>query len=110
MRPDPPQSHLELRLAVELPELRPPAVLLQRLSEALSDETVLLLCGDLRPLGFGAYGGQLCLVTPTRVLLATATQRPGPEGAFGVEQWEREVAPVPSLSVVPQDEVGPVEV
>ena len=110
MGPLPSQSHLELRLAVELPDLRPPAVLLQRLSEALSGETVLLLCGDLHPLGFGAYGGQLCLVTPTRLLMATGTHRPGPEGAFGVEQWEREVAPLPSISAVPQDGVWEVEV
>ena len=98
----PTQDHLQLRLASELADLRPPAVLMQRLSEALAGETVLLLCGDLRPLGFGAYDGQLCLVTPTRVLLATATQRPGPEGAFGVEQWEREVAPLPGFTGVPQ--------
>ena len=98
----PASGHLELRLATELPALRPPAVLLQRLSEALAGESVLLLSGDLRPLGFGAYDGQLCLVTPTRVLLATATQRPGPEGAFGVEQWEREVAPLPGFTGVPQ--------
>ena len=37
----------------------------------------------------------MCLVTPTRVLLATATRAAGPEGAFGLEQWEREVAALP---------------
>ena len=106
----PTQDHLQLRLAGELPDLRPPAVLLQRLSEALGGETVLLLCGDLRPLGFGAYDGQLCLVTPTRVVLATATRRPGPEGAFGVEQWEREVAPLPDFNGVQQPSSGTFEV
>ena len=106
----PASGHLELRLAAELPDLRPPAVLLQRLAEALAGETVLLLCGDLRPLGFGAYDGQLCLVTPTRVVLATGTQRPGPEGSFGVEQWEREVAPLPGFTGVPQPQPGAFDV
>jgi hypothetical protein len=97
------QQHnaLELRIAAELPELRPPAVLLQRLSEVLADEPVQLLCGDLRPLGFGAYDGQLCVVTPSRVLLATATRASGPEGAFGIEAWDREVAAVPRFVPVP---------
>ncbi len=86
---------LEYRLAVELPSVRLPAGLLQRLEAALAGEPVLLACGDVRPLGFGAYDGQLCLVTATRVLLATATRTAGPEGAFGLEHWDREVAAVP---------------
>jgi hypothetical protein len=106
----PAQDDLEHRLAVELPGLRCPAGLLQRLSEALSGEAVLLVCADLRPRGFGAYDGQLCLVTPTRVLLATATQRPGPEGAFGVEQWDRQICPLPGPMPLPMAEhgVGPL--
>ena len=96
----PAQDVLAYRIASELPELRPPAVLLQRLTDALAGEEVLLLAGDLRALGFGAYEGQLCLVTATRVVLATATRATGPEGAFGVEQWEREVAPVPRFAPV----------
>ncbi|HWH30364.1 MAG TPA: hypothetical protein VNU26_15665 [Mycobacteriales bacterium] len=89
------RSTLEVRIASRLPDLRLPAVLLQRLDEALGTEQVQLVCGDLRPLGFGAYDGQLCVVTPTRVLLATATRASGPEGAFGLEHWDREVAPLP---------------
>jgi hypothetical protein len=89
------QTPLEHRLAADLPELRLPAALVQRLADSLAGEAVRLLCGDVQALGFGAYEGQLCVVTPTRVILATATRLPGPEGAFGVEQWNREVAAVP---------------
>ena len=88
----PVQDVLAYRLAVEVPDLRPPAALLQRLSDVLGEEEVLLLTTDLRPLGFGAYAGQLCMVTATRVLLATAGQGTG-EAAFTLEQWVRE-APV----------------
>jgi hypothetical protein len=104
------QDALSHRLASELPDLRPPAVLLQRLAETLGGEAVVLLCGDLRPLGFGAYDGQLCLVTPTRVVLATATRMSGSEGAFGVEQWDREIAPLariaPVLPRTPEPDAG----
>ena len=86
---------LDQRLGEAMPELRPPAVLLKRLAEVVGDEQVLLVAGDLHPLGFGAYGGQLCLVTPTLVVLATGTHAPGPEGAFGVEHWSREIGAVP---------------
>jgi hypothetical protein len=48
------QEALAHHLAAALPDLRPPALILQRLSEALADEPVLLACGDLRPPGFGA--------------------------------------------------------
>lgn len=91
---------LAYRLAVQLPGFRPPAPLLQRLAETLGDEEVQLLVGDLRPLGFGAYEGQLCLVTPARVLLVTATRAGGQEGAFGLETWDREVTPLPRVAPV----------
>ena len=87
-------SRLEQRLTEVLPEVVPPAGLLMRLAEVLGAETVVLACGDLRPLGFGSYEGQVCLVTPNRVVLATAT---GPHGLFGIEEWDREVGPVPTV-------------
>lgn len=90
------QSELEQRLAAVLPDLRPPAALLRQLADGLRDEEVVLACGDLRPLGFGAYEGQLCLITPTRVLLATASSLHGPDG-FGIEEWDRRVSPLPQL-------------
>ena len=94
---------LAYRMAVQLPGFRPPAHLLQRLADVLEDEAVLLLAGDVRPLGFGAYDGQLCLVTPTRVVLVTATRATGEQTSFGIEHWDREVAPLPSLApVVPR--------
>ena len=97
-------STLEFRIASTLPDLRLPAVLLQRLNEALGTEEVQLVCGDVRPLGFGAYDGQLCVVTPTRVLLATATRASGAEGSFGLEHWDREVAALPRfVPVRPRD-------
>ena len=103
-------STLEFRIASTLPHLRLPAVLLQRLNEALGTEEVQLVCGDVTPLGFGAYDGQLCVVTPTRVLLATATRASGPEGAFGLEHWDREVAALPRFVPVrprdPGDDAG----
>lgn len=87
-------SRLEHRLGEVLPEVVPPAGLLMRLAEVLGAEPVVLGCGDLRPLGFGSYEGQVCLVTPNRVVLATAT---GPDGLFGIEEWDREVGPVPTV-------------
>ncbi len=86
-------SALEQRLGEVLPGIVPPAGLLMRLAEVLGPEPVVLACGDLHPLGFGSYDGSVCLVTPNRVLLATAT---GPSGLFGIEEWDREVGPVPS--------------
>ena len=50
---------LESRLTRLLAGPRPPAVLVQRLAEALTGGTVVLGCADLRSLGFGAYEGQL---------------------------------------------------
>ena len=97
----PVQDVLAYRLAVEVPDLRPPAALLQRLSDVLGEEEVLLLTTDLRPLGFGAYAGQLCLVTATRVLLATAGAGTG-EAAFTLEQWAREVPARPATPVPPR--------
>lgn len=94
------QAALEQRLAEVLPDVRPPAVLLKRLAEVLAGEPVLLLCGDLAPQGFGAYGGQLCLVTPNRVLLVTGMRVQSPEQGFGLEVWDRQVGPVPHLTVV----------
>lgn len=98
-------SVLGQRLAEVLPGVVPPAGLLMRLAEVLGPEPVLLASGDLRPLGFGSYDGQVCLVTPNRVVLATAS---GPSGLFGIEEWEREVGPVrlllpslPSLLTLP---------
>jgi hypothetical protein len=96
------QDALAGRFAAALPDVRPPAVLLQRLAEGLAGEDIQLLCGDLRPLGFGAYEGQVCVVTPTRVLLATATRGAGSEGSFGVEQWDREVAAMPVFAPAPR--------
>ena len=87
-------SLLEQRLTEVLPGTVPPAGLLMRLAEVLGAEPVLLACGDLRPLGFGSYEGQVCLVTPNRVVLATAT---GTNGLFGIEEWDREVGPVPTV-------------
>lgn len=91
------QHALQARLADLVPGVRLPAALVQRLAEALATESFLLACGDVRSLGFGSYEGQLCLVTPTRVLLATGTRVAAPERAFGLEQWDREVAPLPHL-------------
>jgi hypothetical protein len=93
---------LEHRLAADLPELRLPVGIVQRLSDALGGELVQLLTGDVRPLGSGAYEGQLCVVTPTRVLLATATRSSVPEASFGLETWEREIAPVPRCAPPPR--------
>lgn len=98
---------LEERITLALPELRPPAGLLRRLAEVLGDEEVVLLCGDVRSLGFGTYDGQLCLVTPTRVLLATALREQGPDAAFGLEEWDRQAAPMPQvLHVLPRSETA----
>lgn len=88
---------LERRVAAVLGGSAPPAVLLARVAEVVADEPVLLVSGDLRPLGFGAYDGQICLVTPTRVVLATATRAAVPEHAFGLEEWHREVAAMPTV-------------
>jgi hypothetical protein len=91
-------SALEQQLERALPGLVLPAPLLMRLAEVLGPERVEMACGNLRPLGFGAYDGSVCLVTPNRVLLATAT---GPNGLFGIEEWEREVGPVPTVLARP---------
>ena len=91
-----PAARLEHVLAAALPQLRPPVPLVHRLEGELGGERVLLAAGDLRPLGFGAHDGQLCLVTPTRVLLATGLGTGGPE-AFAVEVFDRQAAPVPRL-------------
>ena len=91
-------SLLEQRLSEVLPGIVPPAGLLMRLAEVLGPEPVVLACGDLHPLGFGSYDGSVCLVTPNRVVLATAT---GPSGLFGIEEWDREVGPVPSALTRP---------
>ena len=90
------RTGLEQRLGQLCPELRPPVVLLTRLVDVLAGEDVLLACGDLVARGFGAYDGQLCLVTPTRVLLATASSLHGPDG-FGLEHWDRQVGQLPRL-------------
>ena len=91
-------SVLEQRLTEVLPGVVPPAGLLMRLAEVLGAERVDLACGDLRPRGFGSYDGSVCLVTPNRVVLATAT---GPNGLFGIEEWDREVGPVPTRLLRP---------
>lgn len=85
---------LEQQLAQAL-QGQPPARLLVRLTEAVGGQDVLLLSSDLQPLGFGAYRGQLCVVTPTAVVLVTATELQGEEAAFGLEQWPREVGVLP---------------
>ncbi len=79
----------------EVLHARPPARLLVRLAEVVGVEEVLLLSSDLRPLGFGAYRGQLCLVTATKVVLVTGTQVQGEDAAFGLEQWSRQVGVLP---------------
>lgn len=91
---------VESRLAGLLPGLRPPAGLVRRLAEALTGEPVVMGVADLRCLGFGAYEGQVCLVTATRVLLATGTRVADPEHAFVLEQWDRGVAPMRRLFAV----------
>lgn len=91
---------LENRLAAALQEVRPPAALLKRVAEVLADEDLLLVAGDLAPMGFGAYDGQLCLVTPNRVILVTATHVQSPDSAFGVEEWDREIGPLLHLHPV----------
>ena len=90
------QSVLEQRLGEVCPDMRPPVVLIKRLVDVLEGEEVLLACGDLASRGFGAYDGQLCLVTPTRVVLATASSLQGPDG-FGVEQWDRQIGQLPRM-------------
>ena len=93
---------LAYRLAVEVPGLRPPVGLLQQVADRLGHEEAVLVTTDLQPVGFGAYAGQLCLVTPTRVLLATATGRSG-EGSFAVEEWRRAVAARRAVPVRPRE-------
>ena len=88
-------STLDDRLARALPQLRLPAALRRRVAEALEGEHVQLLAGDLTACGFGAYEGQLCLVTPTRVLLVTATNVQDPDSAFGLEEWDRQIGALP---------------
>ncbi len=61
----------------------------------MGGEDVLLLSADLQPLGFGAYRGQLCVVSATKVVLVTATELQREDAAFGVEQWPRQVGVLP---------------
>ena len=96
------QDRLSARLERAVPGLRPPQLLVRRLAEELAGEDLLLLAGDVRALGFGAYEGQVCAVTPRRVLLATATRQTTADSGFTVEQWERQVAPVPLLHPRPR--------
>lgn len=88
-------TSLHHRLAAALPELQLPARLVKDLAGRVAGEQVLLVAGDVRALGFGAYQGQVVLVTPTRVLLATGLRSTAAEGAFGVEEWERQTGPLP---------------
>ena len=103
------QEALQSRLEEMVPVLRPPAALVRRLAEALAGEAVELACTDVRSLGFGAYEGQVCLVTATRVVLATATAVAEPERAFVLEQWERQVARSPRLTSLRPREPLPEE-
>jgi len=100
--PVPVADVLAYRLAVEVPGLRPPAAMLQQVAERLGDEEAVLVTTDLQAVGFGAYAGQLCIVTPTRVLLVTATGRSG-EGSFAVEEWRRAVAARRAVPVRPRE-------
>jgi hypothetical protein len=82
------QDRLVARLTEVMPGVRLPAALIQRLTTLLNGQDVLLASGDVRPLGFGAYSGQLCLVTHSRVVLATAKDGPA-EDPFDVQMWSR---------------------
>jgi hypothetical protein len=82
------QDRLVGRLTEVMPGVRLPAALIQRLTMLLNGQEVQLASGDVRPLGFGAYSGQLCLVTHSRVVLATAKDGSA-EDPFDVQMWSR---------------------
>jgi hypothetical protein len=82
------QDRLVGRLTEVMPGIGLPAALVQRLTTLLNGQDVQLASGDVRPRGFGAYSGQLCLVTHSRVILATARDG-STEDPFEVQMWSR---------------------